>query len=197
MKYFSKKRFTMRQVVGLLTGVFLGITVIAYAAVNIPNVFSSGTTISSSQVNANFTAVANQMPGIEFTSSNSWGGALTGSAQNIASLIVTAPTDGFVWVSFSAHCWITHTTGTNSALDIQISNSSTPAIDFLTTSYRRKQIDPAAASGGYSDSCVTDRVFPVSAGDNNFYLHAYRFTGAGPDYIGNYSMQAIFFPSRY
>lgn len=63
MKYFSKKSFTMRQVVGLLTIVFLGITVIAYAAVTVPNTFSSGTTISSSQVNANFTTLGNAISG--------------------------------------------------------------------------------------------------------------------------------------
>ena len=33
MKYLSKKRFTMRQVVGLLTIVFLGIAAITYAGV--------------------------------------------------------------------------------------------------------------------------------------------------------------------
>ncbi len=69
MNYFSKKRFTldknlkpcqgftMRQVVGLLTIVFLGIAVISYA-VTIPNNFSNGQTISSGAVNQNFQALA-------------------------------------------------------------------------------------------------------------------------------------------
>lgn len=57
MKYFSKKSFTMRQVVGLLTVVFLGIAVISYA-VTIPNDFSNGQTISSGAVNQNFKALA-------------------------------------------------------------------------------------------------------------------------------------------
>ena len=57
MSYFNKMRFTMRQVVGLLTIVFLGIAVIAYAA-SIPSTFSSGQTISSSAVNQNFQALA-------------------------------------------------------------------------------------------------------------------------------------------
>ena len=61
MKYFSKKRFTMRQVVGLLTIVFLGIAAMAYAAVTIPNNFNNGDTISSGQVNNNFTAIANEI----------------------------------------------------------------------------------------------------------------------------------------
>ncbi len=64
MRYFNKKRFTMRQVIGLLTIVFLGIVAIGYA-VTIPHTFTSGTTISSSQVNANFTAVKTAIDTLE------------------------------------------------------------------------------------------------------------------------------------
>lgn len=64
MYRFNKKRFTMRQVVGLLTVVFLGIAVIAYA-VNIPNSFTSGNPIRSSEVNANFNAVKNAVDALE------------------------------------------------------------------------------------------------------------------------------------
>ena len=94
MKYFSKKRFTMRQVVGLLTGVFLGITVIAYAAVTVPNTFSSGTTISSSQVNANFTALGNAMPAAKtITGPFTW--VTTTSPVDALSLTVTPPGNGY------------------------------------------------------------------------------------------------------
>lgn len=78
MKYFSKKIFTMRQVVGLLTVVFLGITVIAYAAVTIPNNFNNGDTISSGQVNDNFKAIADEinrrlLPSVQLSDgSNGW-----------------------------------------------------------------------------------------------------------------------------
>lgn len=47
MSYFNKKRFTMRQVVGLLTVMFLAITAFAYA---VTANFTSGTTISSTAV---------------------------------------------------------------------------------------------------------------------------------------------------
>lgn len=49
MNYFSKKRFTMRQVVGLLVIVFLGIAAITYA-VSFTD-FQQNTTISSSEMN--------------------------------------------------------------------------------------------------------------------------------------------------
>lgn len=57
MNYLNKKSFTMRQVVGLLVIVFLGIGVMAYA-VSIPNSFSNGQIISSGAVNQNFQALA-------------------------------------------------------------------------------------------------------------------------------------------
>ena len=55
MSYLSKKRFTMRQVIGLLTMVFLGVTVIAYA-VSFTD-FQQNTTISSSEMNTKLNAL--------------------------------------------------------------------------------------------------------------------------------------------
>ena len=57
MNTLSKKRFSLRQVIVMLAIVISGIAVISYGAVTIPNTFSSGDTISSSEVNQNFTAV--------------------------------------------------------------------------------------------------------------------------------------------
>ena len=55
MSYFNKKSFTMRQVVGLLTMVFLGIAAITYA-VSFTD-FTSGSTISSSEMNTKLNAL--------------------------------------------------------------------------------------------------------------------------------------------
>lgn len=55
MRYFNKKRFTMRQVVGLLTIVFLGIAVITYA-VSFSD-FTSGTPILASEMNSKLNAL--------------------------------------------------------------------------------------------------------------------------------------------
>jgi hypothetical protein len=55
MSYFNKKSFTMRQVIGLLTIVFLGISAITYA-VSFTD-FTSGTTISSSEMNTKLNAL--------------------------------------------------------------------------------------------------------------------------------------------
>ncbi len=57
MNYFNDKKYTLKQLVIFLTIAFSLVTVISYAAVTIPNTFTSGTTISSSQMNANFDAL--------------------------------------------------------------------------------------------------------------------------------------------
>ena len=57
MSYFSDKKYTLKQVVIFLTIAFSLVTLVSYAAVTIPNTFTAGTTISSSQVNANFDAL--------------------------------------------------------------------------------------------------------------------------------------------
>jgi len=55
MKYLNKKRFSMKQVAFLMSLVIVGVAVFAYASsLNVTNTFTSGTTISSSQMNTNF-----------------------------------------------------------------------------------------------------------------------------------------------
>ncbi len=60
-RYLSRDRFSLRQVIGMLTLVIVGISVLTYAAVTIPYTFTSGTTAKSSEVNANFQAIATAM----------------------------------------------------------------------------------------------------------------------------------------
>ena len=57
MSYFNDKNYSLRQIVIFLTIAFSLVTVISYAAVLLPNTFTAGTTISASQVNANFDAL--------------------------------------------------------------------------------------------------------------------------------------------
>jgi hypothetical protein len=82
MKYFSKKRFTMRQVVGLLTVVFLGITVITYAAVSFTD-FTTGTTISSSAMNTKLNALKDAVNKVTVFQQVSTVGNISGSCTMI------------------------------------------------------------------------------------------------------------------
>jgi hypothetical protein len=67
--------------------------IIFAAGGNVPNVFSSGTTISSSQVNANFTELSNAIPRMKsvYSSTNV---SVTSSYQNVASVTVTPKMNG-------------------------------------------------------------------------------------------------------
>jgi hypothetical protein len=72
--------------------ILLGVTSITCAEVYLPNTFSPGTTISSSQVNNNFQVLAQSMPGMK----SAFAGSVTLSTQwqNVASLTVTPTMDG-------------------------------------------------------------------------------------------------------
>lgn len=102
----------MKQVAGLLAIVFTGIAVLVYGAVTIPNTFTSGTTAKSSEVNANFQALANAMPAAKtaylpqatITKDRSTG---TGG-QQLLPLSVTLPAPGNVILSASGSICITN-----------------------------------------------------------------------------------------
>ncbi len=64
MKRFFGKRFSLAEVAGLLAVGLVGVAFYA-SAVTIPNTFTRDTTISSSQMNANFQAVAQAIANIE------------------------------------------------------------------------------------------------------------------------------------
>ena len=83
----------MRQVVGLLTIVFLGIAVIAYA-VTIPNIFNNGDPISSSQMNLNFTAVKNAIDVLEAPKSVTY--AAVGFSPSDETISYTKQLNGYV-----------------------------------------------------------------------------------------------------
>ncbi len=59
MKFFSKQRFSKAWFIGLVLGVASSAALVYAAAVNIPNMFTSGQPIIAQQMNANFAALEN------------------------------------------------------------------------------------------------------------------------------------------
>lgn len=91
----------------LVTTILLGNAFTVYAdQVNVPHTFSPGTTISSSQVNGNFQALAQAMPGAKSVLGSS-GVALSTLWQNLASITVSPPADGILIFIASASGTIT------------------------------------------------------------------------------------------
>jgi hypothetical protein len=96
----NKKRFTPGQFLGALAALFLGIVTVAYA-VSIPNIFTSGTTISSGAVNANFTALNAGLPLMWAHTDNDTGGTtVTASGvTEVNSVSINIPASGFITIS--------------------------------------------------------------------------------------------------
>ncbi|MBI5043168.1 MAG: hypothetical protein HZC10_04930 [Nitrospirae bacterium] len=148
--------------------------VVAYAAVTVPNTFSSGTTISSSQVNANFTALGNAMPAVK-TASLGASATLTGSYSNVGSLTVTAPTAGFVQLTATGMAEILGKTNAGYFflyVGLTDTSSGIPAEGNFTRFYLTDTATPAAVTANYNIPYSVHSVFPVAAGANTFYLVA-------------------------
>lgn len=133
-KHFSKKRFSLRQVIGMLTAVIVGGAALAYASsVTIPYTFTSGSTASSSEVNANFQALANainnrtdatlaNMAGT--WSYNSFGSWLNGNPPN-AGLCVTA-TNGTITLNTDGTSSIFQDVSTNLCISSSAGSATYP-----------------------------------------------------------------------
>ncbi len=100
--------------------------------------------------------------------------ALTLFTQNVTQVTVTVPADGFVVLTGSGTLKSSHTNG-----------RSTDSIVYLTRNWGAPdstilalQTVPASApTGNYSDSFSITRVFPVTAGENTFYMTAEIISG--------------------
>jgi hypothetical protein len=214
MKNFSITRFSLRVVI--LTLVFVVFITIPYAIgklvidpiadtplypggptfplgslpvvnVSVPNEFTSGTTISSSQMNANFKAIGNQMPGVEWATISESNIDVRTENVTLATVTVAAPTKGYVVVRFDGDAKV----DTGDRLILAASN---------TTSY-----------SFIADACVYfegddnmhpfshTRVYSVNAGSNSFYAGVHNggsTGGSGKAYIYG-TLTATFYPNKY
>jgi hypothetical protein len=195
MGYFQKQRFSLGQVVIMLALVLIGIGVISYAAVTIPNTFISGTTISSSQVNANFNALATAMPGVNYLQTQT-DVTLTTTTQNIYSVTVTAPRAGYLIALFSGYAYINHSTGVSSIYRYWISNSSTGSY-LSAVSFRYWSLHSSLPTAAYYDSPSTQEVFPTSGGTMTLYVRADTSTSSSNVLMSNGSLNVIFVPTQY
>lgn len=195
MKGHGEKKYSKAQVITMLTIAFLLVGSLSYAVVYVPYNFSANTTISSSQVNANFSALGNAMPA--FRIYNPGGATITGTSgayQVLGSYSFIAPANGYVKVKVScsyAYCYRTNTTVTNS-MYFGMSNSSSGFWNYAVSSVYYNSADTYTYFNPQSEWYGN-----VYAGNTyTYYVMAFRDTsGYNTWYISTPLMTMEFYPS--
>ncbi len=187
-------------------------------AVTIPNTFSSGQVISAAQVNANFTALKTAVDALEAPGSvntakiadnavtaakiadepgqaQSFTGATTtldGTVQVVRSVTITPPAAGFVLIVTSAEVRLTHTNGTDSAVQFGVSASTS----FTPDQDKSIFLPSTAPSGLYSQVAAAQKIFPVAGGAAlTFNLLAQELSGNTA--ITDITISAVYLPTAY
>ncbi len=117
---------------------------------------------------------------------------LSSGVETLLSVTITAPADGYVLVTGSADAFMSHTAGTQDVGFFGVSNQNT---DLGVDENKDIILDDGATTGLYSEVLSMQKVFPVTAGDNTFYLLGRR--NAGSIQMGDMQITAIYFPTAY
>ncbi len=160
--------------IGLMVGMVSGLS----AEVSVPNTFTAGESASAAEVNENFTALKDgvnanmqKLSGVS-TISLDKSSVLTGSYTDQISITITAPSDGYVFVTANGVI----STKTSVAVSDYFTSTNVGVTNASATSpenenkirfyYRGKDYH------SYSMPYSVQGVFPVSSGENTFYLVA-------------------------
>lgn len=186
----AQKRFTPGQFLGALAALFLGIVTVAYA-VTLPNTFTTGTAISSSQVNANFTALNAGLPLIWADTDNTFGGTiLTATALFTAnSVSITVPAGGgFIVISGSAFV----NNNTAAVIDYVLN----PRIDGVNviSDFAAYRALPADGTGDVGSLSYTLTV-PITAGAHTVSQVLGPHTGTADFFYNRQNLTVLFIPA--
>ncbi len=202
MRYFDKKGIVL-LVGGLLT-LLLVIPQAVFAEVPIPNTFTSGTPISSSQVNANFTAIATSAPAVKQARQAPAGVPIyinsASTPQNIYSITVTPPANGYVILIANSNLGISQTQSAANGAAIYLTNASQATSTNEVYPYYTTPTGATANGWVFIPFSIT-AVYPVTSGvASTFYMTAVR-DSTGKNYVGignsfnDTSITAIFVPN--
>lgn len=202
MKQFKSVRFSIVLLM-LSAALLLVLSAPGLADVAVPNTFTSGTTISSSQVNANFSTLASAMPGVK-TSTGAFLTAITGTVSNnatsIMSISVTPPVSGNVIVIGSGTVFFNQTEPKYNLATFSLNTVSgvTRYPEYVTHSFGPSNVTtaPGVAQLLATSLHIVD-VFPVAGGvTTTIYLNAKRDTTGVNTIQAEYPrLTAIFVPN--
>jgi len=131
MKHFQKKIFSLKQVSGLLTAVFVGISALAYGVTLPFPSFTAGTVISASEVNSNFAALK---------------GAVDTLEAQATTTVKTKKLSGTTGTAQGSHVFILHGLDASKILSIDV------MVEWTTNGY----IHPRYDNGGYEFRWYSD-----------------------------------------
>jgi hypothetical protein len=191
MKLFNKKISVKLSMAVIVITILLISVVVIFAAGDfaVPYTFTSGATISSSEVNANFQAIGGNLPASK-TSATSGTVNITSTSeyQTLANLTVTPSSSGYLLVF--GHATLS-----------SLSGSDSPAVQFCMSKNDSAGIQSADTKcEGLSSQDVIDSVYPqgaVTAGTTLYYsLKSKIIGGTGVNAViqGAY-LSAVFIPA--
>ncbi len=183
------------KIIMLMVVLMLFTVAVSYSVVTIPYTFTSGSTISASQVNYNFSTLGSKMGAMRFVE---WGGGqitATGSPyQSLGSTTFTAPATGYVSLKASVF-YINNsrsvTTGYNWCY-FGIGTSTISVINYALT-----QTPPGTFVGDTALNVSVDAYQPVTAGTSyTYHVLAWRDTlGTNAWYVSGPTLTIQFYPS--
>lgn len=200
------KKYTLLYHTFLLVLVITALLAVAAntrADVTVPNTFTSGTTISSSQMNANFSTLATAMPGVKTIAGSfltSVTGSTTNSATTITSISVTPPVSGNLIVIGSGTVFFNQTEPKYNFATFSLNTVSgvTRYPEYVTHSFGPSNVTtaPGVAQLPATSLHIVD-VFPVAGGvTTTIYLNAKRDTTGVNTIQAEYPrLTAIFVPN--
>lgn len=159
---------------------------------------SSNITINAGNISSNTTSISNIPAASELNYVNNNDGAachiLTSSVVNTTSTTISAPSSGFVFVTFSAYGYISHTQGTTSRIKTALSKTSATGTN---EGFRLLSVTSSAATDIYYSSINTQQVYPVTSGSTNtYYVNSQMQLGAsGSGRLCHFNLTAIFIPN--
>ncbi len=173
----------------------MGVAAPARGDTSPPNTFAAGTTISASQVNQNFTALATAMPAATAIYNYNTGN-LAGTSIALIGLTLTPPTDGVVVVTGAAKYTITQSaTGDDTvlaALEMTAGGSSVASPDVRL----RVNTMGGVAQAALTSTLTASHVFTVTGGvATTFKLWAGK-TGSATASYAQPLMDVVFVPNR-
>lgn len=158
---------------------------------------TSNISINSDNISSNTVDISNipAASGLTFVNNNDGANChiLTNTSVNTAKTTIEAPSDGFVFVTFSAYSYISHTNGTADRMKLGLSDTSAVSV---SEGVRLLNVTSSAPTDLYYESINTQQVYPVVSGSiNTYYVNSeMQFGGNGTSRLCHYNLTAIFVP---